>query len=172
MQTALPIAQLALAAFVCASASAPAFSSEKADPYTAVQDGDLKDSFVEMLASEGVSSTGKLVSFHRPAVRSERPDEQVYVHVIQDRGLPTGAEYPTFVFKTVGGLDRPLLLYKTSAGTRLYTHPEGLPVSGCLISAEKGYSDVCLADVEGNPAQELPGLRKDFWSDLIKLFGL
>ncbi|MCR9061426.1 MAG: hypothetical protein NXI02_29130, partial [Rhodobacteraceae bacterium] len=38
--------------------------------------------------------------------------------------------------------------------------------------AENGYSDVCLADVQGNAAPDLPGLRKDFWSDLIKLFGL
>ncbi|WP_299477277.1 hypothetical protein [uncultured Roseibium sp.] len=167
-----PFIQMVLFAILCICASVPAFSEEPADSYSTIQDVSLKNSFVEALSSAGVSSTENLVSFHEPAPLADGTDEQVHVHVVQDRGLPGGAEYPTYVFRTAGGVDEPALIYRTNAGTRLYTHSDIVPDSGCVISAKAGYSDICLADAQGNAAPELPGLRKDFWSDLIRLFGL
>ncbi|WP_282047189.1 hypothetical protein [Roseibium album] len=162
-------AHMALIALLCSGDAVRAFSSNGSpDSYSEIQDDELKNTFLRILSADGESSTGNLVSFHE----SGDPDNQVVVHVVQDRGIARGTQYPTYVFRTVGELESPDLIFKSHTGTRLYRHDEGIPETGCLLSAENGYSDVCLADVQGNAAPDLPGLRKDFWSDLIKLFGL
>ncbi|WP_156958783.1 hypothetical protein [Labrenzia sp. DG1229] len=162
-------AHMALIAMLCSGGTVQAFSSSGSpDSYSEIEDDELKNTFLEILSADGESSTGKLVLFHE----SGDADKQVVVHVVQDRGVPRGTQYPTYVFRTVGELEGPDLIFKSHTGTRLYRHDEGVPENGCLLSAENGYSDICLADIQGNAAPDLPGLRKDFWSDLIKLFGL
>ncbi|MHA7775514.1 hypothetical protein [Roseibium sp. M-1] len=160
------IAGFALAALMIAASPARSSSAGDApDSYAEIEEDGLKQAYLEALAATEESSTGKLVHYHQGT------GTQITVHAVQDRGLPSGEEYPTYVFRTVGGVDRPELIYKTLVGTRIY-HSDSYSDTGCLFSAQKAYSDICLADVNGNAAPDLPGLRKDFWSDLIKLFGL
>lgn len=169
VRTGIWTSHLVLVLMLFAGNSAGATSvDDLPDPYTEIQDKTLKAVFLDVLSADGESLTDKLLSFHEQSGTAAH----VSVFVVQDRGNPRGAEYPTYVFRTGEDLDAPVLVFKTYAGPRLYRHGEGIPESGCLLSAEKGYSDVCLADVQGNAASDLPGLRKDFWSDLIKLFGL
>lgn len=158
---------------------AHAFSvSEAPDSYTRIDDAALKEALLTALAAAGVSSTG---SFHQLAVPGDAFDrkptsrnverEGAFLHIVQDRGLPMGDLYPTFVLKPQAGGDALDLLLRTEAGTKVY-YADGQVESGCLFSAKKAYSDICLVDVSGNPAPELPGLRDDVWTDLIRLLGL
>lgn len=173
------IAGFALAAILIATTPVRAvYVSDAPDTYFEIEEDGLKQAYLEALSSAGESSTGKLVHFYQisndwKVLQDGGVDtsSQIIVHVVQDRGLPRGEEYPTYVFTTVGDLDRPQFVYKIYAETRIY-YSDVYFETGCLLSAKKGYSDICLADVKGNIAPDLPGLREDFWSDLIKLFGL
>lgn len=173
------LAGFAVAAVLIATTPVQAFYvSDAPDTYSEIEEDGLKQAYLEALSAAGESSTGKLVHYLQNAGNFDKLPEgssdtrtRITVHAVQDRGLPRGEEFPTFVFTSVGGLDQPRFVYKTHAGTRIY-HSDSYGDTGCLFSAGKGYSDVCLADVQGNIAPDLPGLRKDFWSDLIKLFGL
>jgi len=161
----------------CAPAVA-ANASTAPDTYSEIDEPDLKAAYLEALSAAGESSSGKLVHYLQRANPATGPadgtgggEPPILVHAVQDRGLPRGEEYPTFVFKTVGKAGPPELVHKLHAETRIY-HADAYGDTGCLFSAKKGYSDVCLADVQGSIAPDLPGLRKDFWSDLMKLLGL
>jgi len=164
-------AGIALAAILIATTPARCFSgSDDPDSYSEIEKDGLKQAYLEALSVAGESSTGKLVHYRQDTGGVDH-STRIIVHAVQDRGLPRGEEYPTYVFKTVGGMAQPRFVFKTHAGTRIYASDSD-GKAGCLISAKKGYSDICLADVQGNIAPDLPALRKDFWSDLIKLFGL
>jgi len=143
------------------------------DTYVALTDERMKTTYLEVLAAQGESSTGNLFVFQMitPATSETQPEDEVLLTVVQDRGQPRGDEFPTFVFRNSKS-PAPELIFRMNAGTRLYVRQSDEDPVGCLISAQKGYSDVCLADANGNAAPDLPGLRKDFWSDLIRLFGL
>lgn len=170
---------VALLAIVSLESPVHAFTvSEAPDSYERVDDAGLKEALLTALAAAGVSSVGSFYqlvvpgdAIDRKRTNASAEDDRVVLQIVQDRGLPLGDLYPTYVFKpaaTGRALD---LIFKTEAGKRIY-HAEGHSESGCLFSAEKGYSDICLVDVSGNPAPELPGLRNDIWTDLIRLLGL
>jgi hypothetical protein len=165
--------------FAAASPSRAVDVSDASHAYAKVEQDGLLGAYLETLAEAGESATGNLHSFRilaAPPIPVKQDDpiarKRVTVHVVQDRGLPRGAEYPTYVFTTKDTFEEPLLIYKTHAGTRIFYLDDISGKSGCLLSAEQGYSDICLADIHGNPAPDLPGLRDDFWSDLMKLLGL
>jgi len=172
------------AAWICAAVLVAATVVSGKTPARAETESDAPDSFVkvledaqtsaylETLSAAGHSATGKLYVFRlTTASDSDVARPAVTIHTVQDRGLPRGEEYPTYVFRVSNSSFNPELIHSAHTGTRIYVldSPEG---AGCLVSAQKGYSDVCLADVNGKAAPDLPGLRKDFWTDLIKLFGL
>ncbi|MES0812390.1 hypothetical protein ABLO27_23065 [Roseibium sp. SCPC15] len=171
---------VAAATSLCFASPAQAFlSGEDPDSYFVVEEPNLQAAYLEALVAAGESSTGKLHAFRIDALGDQTSSDtdtpsthSLTVHAVQDRGLPRGTEYPTFVFTSDRVSETPALIYKTHAGTRLFVAdpPKGEDV--CLLSAEKGWSDVCLVDSKGNPAPDLPGLRDDFWSDLMKVFGL
>lgn len=167
--------------FAVISSASPAHSfsvREAPDSYTRIDDAALKEALLTTLAAADVSTTG---NFHQLAVPGEAFDgkrtsltveaEGAFLHIVQDRGLPRGDLFPTFVLKPQAGGDALDLILKTEAGTKVY-YADGQPESGCLFSAKKAYSDICLVDVSGKPAPELPGLRNDIWTDLIRLLGL
>lgn len=109
-----------LLAFLCTGAPAAALSgNEPPDSYSELQDSALKNAFVAKLSSAGESSTTTQVSFDWPAATAANKNDQVIVHAVQDRGLPRGTEYPTYVFKTIGSRAGPVLIFKTHAGTRI-----------------------------------------------------
>lgn len=162
---------------LCAEPGSPAYATSVADvpdAYIEVSDDRQKTDYLDAIADRGDSSTGNLFVFliDTPNKDADREEDSVRVHIVQDRGQPRGAEYPTFVFRSEAGSGPPHLVFRTDAGKRLYVSEQSEDPSSCLISAESGYSDICLANLQGHPAPDLPGLRKDFWSDLIKLFGL
>ncbi|CTQ56894.1 hypothetical protein LP7551_05458 [Roseibium album] len=147
--------------------------------YVKVEQDGLLNAYLISLADAGESATDNLYAFRIQAAPpipvnedNSNADKRITVHAIQDRGQPRGAEYPTYVFATRNANEDPALIYKTHAGTRIFFLDEIGSKSGCLLSAEQGYSDICLADIHGNPAPDLPGLRDDFWTDLMKLLGL
>ncbi|WP_298964268.1 hypothetical protein [uncultured Roseibium sp.] len=141
------------------------------DAYLSVTDATLKASYAKMMAQEDISSTDKLFA-HRIEGCAQGPENRT-IHAVQDRGSPRGAEFPTFVFVSEPNGDRLQLIQKASAGRHLYVlEASACQPDACLLSAEKGYSDICLADGAGRPGEDLPGLRQDFWSDLFKLLGL
>ncbi|MEM9634603.1 MAG: hypothetical protein AAGA50_24955 [Pseudomonadota bacterium] len=170
---------LAVAASFCFASPALAFlSGEDPDSYSKVEDQDLQAAYLDALVTAGESSTGKLHVFRIGAPDGKAPSDTdtpsnkgLTVHAVQDRGLPRGSEYPTFVFASDGGSTDPVLIYKTHAGMRLFIADSPKGENECLLSAEKGWSDVCLVDTQGNPAPNLTGIREDFWSDLLKVFG-
>ncbi|MES0884686.1 hypothetical protein [Roseibium sp. SCP14] len=170
---------LATTAILSFASPAQAFlSGEDPDSYSRVQEPDVQAAYLDALVAAGESSTGKLHAF-RVAASGDRassdrdtlPGKGLIVHAVQDRGLPRGTEYPTFVFTSGDNTRRPVLIYKTHAGMRLFISETPTSDKECLLSAEKGWSDVCLADTEGKPAPDLEGHRNDFWSDLLKVFG-
>jgi hypothetical protein len=147
--------------------------------YVKVEQDGLLNAYLISLADAGESATGNLYAFRiltTPAtiLNKDHPKAKtkVTVHAVQDRGQPRGAEYPTYVFTSRNGFEDPSLIYKTHAGTRIFFRDDTSGKSGCLLSAEQGYADICLADTNANPAPNIPGLRDDFWSDLMKLLGL
>jgi hypothetical protein len=164
------------------SAVAPAVAENATNApqaYAKVEQDGLLNAYLISLADAGESATGNLYAFRIQAAPSILADEddpnaskRITLHAVQDRGQPRGAEYPTYVFTTKAAFEEPTLIYNTYAGTRIFFLDEIGAKSGCLLSAEQGYSDICLADIHGNPAPDLPGLRDDFWTDLMKLLGL
>jgi hypothetical protein len=157
------------------ASDARAFSvNDATDAYSPVADADLADRFTKVLARAGESTTSRLFAFHVKGCSSgKRPGISITIHTVQDRGLPRGDEYPTYVLVTRGDPGLTELTFRTRAGKRLYMADTfSCQPETCLLSAQQGYSDTCLSDPFGNPAPGLSGLRKDFWSDLIRLFGL
>lgn len=170
------LALLATVAGLVIAPPAHAFlSDDNPDSYSRLEDQALLEAYLNVLASAGESSAGKLHVFHLPVKAGSKSDgaanSPLVVHAVQDRGLPRGSEYPTYVFTSTGVLEEPELIFNAHAGTRLFLAEDASGETQCLMSAEKGWSDICLADIHGNAAPDMPGLRKDFWSDLLKLFG-
>ena len=163
-----------------APAAAPAFTvSESSDAYAELQDPDLNEAFLAALAAAGESTSGRFShlpvtadAFSGDGPAGSGADRRVVLHVVQDRGLPRGETYPTYVFTLAQEDGAALeLIVRTLAGKRIYyAGPD--TQAGCLLSADRGYSDICLVDASGTPASDLPGLRDDVWTDLIKLLGL
>ncbi|MBO6895044.1 MAG: hypothetical protein JJ866_24115 [Roseibium sp.] len=157
---------------------AHAFLDDEApDSYRMLTDAGEKAAFQSALAATGESSTDRLAVYSQATDNFETsPDGKDDVkngytlYAVQDRGRPRGEEYPTYLFRVDDDPGGPELIYKTHAGPRIY-HTDSNSDTGCLFSAQKGYSDICLVDVRGNPAPDLPGLRDDFWSDLMKVLG-
>jgi hypothetical protein len=164
------------------SAVAPAVAENATNApqaYAKVEQDGLLNAYLNSLADAGESATGNLYAFRIQAAPptptnedNSNADKRITVHAVQDRGQPRGAEYPTYVFTTKAAFEEPALIYKTHAGTRIFFLDEIGTKSGCLLSAELGYSDICLTDTHGNPAPNFPGRRDDFWSDLMNLLGL
>ena len=173
----LTSAVLALVAGLAATSPASAFlSADNPDSYSTVADERLVTSYQEALASAGESSTGKLHGFQMSlGERKETAgsgNDNLTIHAVQDRGVPQGSEYPTYVFTSTGTPGDLKLIYKTHAGTRLFLSDKTRSETVCLMSAEKGWSDICLVDTDGKAAPDMDGLRDDFWSDLLNWFGL
>ncbi|MBN9673064.1 hypothetical protein [Roseibium aggregatum] len=155
--------------------------NDSSDTYAYLSDEDLRKAYADALASSGETTTAKFYAFNvkgcspaaTPDPKSGDPRTSVYIHAVQDRGQPRGLEYPTYVFTTGPNARHPKLVLKIHAGKRLYLsdtivcEPEN-----CLLSAQQGFSDACLTDPFGTPAPGLPGLRKDFWSELAHWLGL
>ncbi|MCV0425991.1 MAG: hypothetical protein K5905_10990 [Roseibium sp.] len=153
-------------------------SDENPDSYSKIIDEQQVSSYQNSLASAGESSTGKLHAFRTTLSRKTSAtgaitpsNEDLVIHAVQDRGLPQGSEYPTYVFTSTETLENPVLIHKTHAGTRLFLAEDTRGDATCLLSAEKGWADICLVDTQGSAAPDLSGLRDDFWSDLLKVFG-
>ncbi len=148
--------------------------NDEADTYRLVRQEDVVQAYTEALTAAGVSTTGNLFAFNIKGCSPKKaPGEPLYIHAVQDRGQPRGSEYPTFVFTT--GLNRTdaSLMFRTFAGKQLYlSEVISCEKTQCLLSAKTGFSDVCLSDPFGNPAPDLQGLRKDFWTDLLGWLGL
>lgn len=148
--------------------------NDEADTYRKIWQEDLLKAYSRALGDAGESTTGNLYAFNiKGCSREETPGTLLYIHAVQDRGQPRGNEFPTYVFTSGTRQDKPDLAFKTYAGKRIYLsdtitcEPEQ-----CLLSGKTGFSDVCLADPYGNPAPDLNGLRKDFWTDLMGWLGL
>ncbi|WFE90073.1 hypothetical protein K1718_01625 [Roseibium porphyridii] len=163
---------MVLALFAVSGTATTTLAADGAvDAYLPVADATLKSSYAKLMEQENISSTDKLFA-HR-IDGCIRGSKHKTIHAVQDRGLPRGPEYPTFVFVSEPNHDDMQLIQKAFAGRHLYFLDEtACRPDACLLSAEKGYSDICLADGSGSPGENLPGLRQDFWSDLLKLFGL
>jgi len=155
--------------------------NDSSDTYTYLGDEDLRKAYADALASSGESTTARFYAFNvkgcsRTAAQNPKSDDprtSVYIHAVQDRGQPRGREYPTYVFTTGHNARHPELVFKTYAGKRLYLSDIIVCEPGnCLLSAQQGFSDTCLSDPFGTPGPQLPGLRKDFWSDLADWLGL
>ncbi|MCX2724720.1 hypothetical protein [Roseibium salinum] len=148
--------------------------NDESDTYRKIWREDLVDAYAETLAAAGESTTGNFFIFSiKGCSPDDAPDQQLYIHSVQDRGLPRGSEFPTFVLTTGSDPEKASLAYKTYAGKRIYlSNMISCEKTRCLLSAKKGFSDICLADTFGNPAPDLPGLRKDFWTDLLGVLGL
>ncbi|TYC54115.1 hypothetical protein FMN50_13345 [Rhodobacterales bacterium] len=163
------------------ASSAQALSlNDSSDTYSQVADDALNAAYAKVLADDGESTTGKFFAFNMLGCSpSQQPDgapatakaaegtvrNPVYIHAVQDRGQPRGGEYPTFVFTSGHDPRKPDLEFKLYAGKRLYLSDVIVcEPDRCLLSAQQGMSDVCLADPFGNPAPDIPGLRNDFWS--------
>ncbi len=148
--------------------------NDDADTYQKVWQKDLLKAYTDSLAAAGESTTGNLFSFNIKGCSPEdAPGAPVYIHAVQDRGLPYGSEYPTFVFTSGRDRQNASLTYKTFAGKRIYLSDViSCKKTQCLLSAKKGFSDICLANPFGDPAPDLKGLRKDFWTDLMGWLGL
>lgn|GEM_PF-2220241 len=148
--------------------------NDEADTYLKVTDKDLLHAYSKALAASGESITDNLYSFNIKGCSLEQTRERpVYIHAVQDRGQPRGNEYPTYVLTTDRHPESAKLTFKTFAGKRIYLSDViTCDTANCLLSAKKGFSDICLADPFGQPAPDLPGLRKDFWTDLMGWLGL
>jgi len=169
------LAGIVLAPLVFQGTSAGAMSlNDEADTYRRISRVDLIEAYSATLAESGESTTGNLFAFNiRGCAPKDAPGRPVFIHAVQDRGQPQGSEYPTYVFITGSRPDRPDLTFKTSAGKRIYlAETISCERSHCLMSAKKGFSDICLSDPFGNAAPEMQGLRKDIWTDLLGWFGL
>lgn len=174
--------RLALAGFLAISAvcAAPARAlslNDSSDTYSHVTDETQSAAYARSLAKAGESTTGNFFAFNMlgcPTVGASGKDGAlgIYIHAVQDRGLPRGGEYPTYVFTSVQNPGKPEFAYKTYAGKRLFLSDVIVcQPDRCLLSAQQGLSDICLADSFGNPATRLPGLRDDFWSHLAGWLG-
>ncbi|MCK7615596.1 hypothetical protein [Roseibium sediminicola] len=175
MRRLLPVFLLLALTLTLPEPTASAFSvNDAADAYAPFDSEGGSLQFAKILAEAGESTTGRLFAFHVKGCSPEtRPDASVTIHAVQDRGLPRGEDYPTYVLVSKGAAGLPELIFRTHAGKRLYMADSfSCQPDTCLLSAQQGYTDICLSDPFGNAAPDLPGLRKDFWSDLIKLFGL
>lgn len=175
------VARVVILLFLALLTSAPAnafFVGDAPDAYSKLNEPRQKTLLQAALSAAGESSTDNLAVYTQVTGAYETAADGkgmmftgYRIIAVQDRGLPRGEEYPTFVFRTENDLEEPELIFKTHAGPRIY-NSDSYGDAGCLFSAQKGYSDICLVDVRGNPAPELPGLRDDFWSDLLTLLGL
>lgn len=150
--------------------------NDSSDTYSHVADEKLNAAYARSLASAGESTTGKFYSFNmlgcppskEDSASSPKASGPVYIHAVQDRGLPRGSEFPTYVFTSGHDPRKPEFVSKTYAGKRLFLSDVIVcKPDRCLLSAQQGFSDVCLADPFGTPAPDLPGLRDDFWSHLV-----
>jgi len=166
---------LVMASLLSAGSNRPALSATDAvDAYSPVADAGLRNAIIAELERTGESTTGRLNAFRMKGCSvKDDPAQPVTILVVQDRGQPRGEEYPTYVFFSKDSSKTPTLDFRTFAGKRLYrAETVSCRPKTCILSAQQGYSDMCLSDPFGRASPDLPGLRKDFWSDLIRLFGL
>ncbi len=177
LRTCLSVFCLVAAGF---PAAPPAYShvlDPAADSYLQVKDRERLEAYMTALRDAGESTTGRLydytVGICPVSMDGTGNTARSKIHVVQDRGLGQGETFSTYVL-TSAGLSGPLLLTGMArAETQLYiADPADCAPGQCTISAKIGFTDICLADGFGNPAESADGLRRDLWTAFLRMLGL